>query len=56
MENLQALEDYVLVRKIPPTLRKAKKGVIYILLLFLCIVISVFFAFPFIYMVLMSLI
>ena len=55
MENLQALEDYVLVRKIPPTLRKAKKGVIYILLLFLCIVISVFFAFPFIYMVLMSL-
>ena len=55
MENSRNFEDLVLTRKAPPSLRKAKKAVIYGLLVFIAIVVSIFFAFPFIYMILMSL-
>lgn len=55
MENSRNFEDLVLTRKAPPSLRKAKKAVIYGLLVFIAIIVSIFFAFPFIYMILMSL-
>ena len=50
-----AIIDNVLTRKTSPNFLKAKKRVIYILLFALCVIISVIFAFPFVYMVLMSL-
>lgn len=50
-----AIIDNVLTRKTSPNFLKAKKRVIYILLFSLCVIISVIFAFPFVYMVLMSL-
>ncbi len=53
--NKEIYIDYALARRKSPNFRKAKKGVIYVLLFFLCCVIAFFFAFPFIYMILMSL-
>lgn len=50
-----AIIDNVLTRKTSPNFLKAKKRVIYILLFALCVIISITFAFPFVYMVLMSL-
>ena len=50
-----ALIDNALTRKTSPNFLKAKKRVIYILLFALCVIISVIFAFPFVYMALMSL-
>ena len=50
-----AIIDNVLTRKTSPNFLKAKKRVIYILLFALCVIISIIFAFPFVYMVLMSL-
>ena len=50
-----ALIDNVLTRKTSPSFLKAKKRVIYILLFALCVIISIIFAFPFVYMALMSL-
>ena len=50
-----AIIDNVLTRKTSPSFLKAKKRVIYILLFALCVIISIIFAFPFVYMALMSL-